>query len=424
MKGQIHKAYKVLLKLQNPKYFKKDKGIPLKVIQQAKGLAFVTVIKAGLVFSGTIGSGIVIARLPNGEWSGPSSIGVGGMGWGALFGASSTDSVIILNNEAAVKAFSGKGQVKFGGNLSVAVGPLGREGDASVYGGDGGATACYSYSHSRGLFGGLSLQGALMGARDSDNAKFYGQKCTPGDILKGKIAPPPNEDLTNLIRCLNAIDNERPIQAPESHSGDFSNSTSSNNQRDSPGYPVAGTGYINDNSLGPAVAAAVSHTSNSHPFERNAVSRLSELPKGWKEVETKDGEKYYWNEQTNSTQWQRPALPSAPASAAISAPSLPPAVNPFLSHTNSSSLPIGGGKPVSTHSVETPAKQPLKIPERPVAVKVPSAVQLPVVPNQYQTSGVDMPQLPKRPPAIPQRPPAIPRRPSANSAAVPPVPPR
>ena len=56
----------------------------------------------------------VLFRLPNGEWSGPSSIAVGGVGWGAQIGATFTDSVIILNTDEAVKAFSGKGQVKLG----------------------------------------------------------------------------------------------------------------------------------------------------------------------------------------------------------------------------------------------------------------------------------------------------------------------
>lgn len=81
MPGQIHKAYKVLLKLLNPTLIKNDQGIPLSIIRKAKGIAFITVIKAGFVFSGTLGSGIVIVKNPDGTWSGPSSLGVAGMGW-------------------------------------------------------------------------------------------------------------------------------------------------------------------------------------------------------------------------------------------------------------------------------------------------------------------------------------------------------
>ena len=82
MPGQIHKAYKVMLKIISPKWVKADAKIPLRILQNAKGVAFITVVKAGFLWSGTLGSGIVLARLPDGTWSGPSSIGVGGMGWG------------------------------------------------------------------------------------------------------------------------------------------------------------------------------------------------------------------------------------------------------------------------------------------------------------------------------------------------------
>mmetsp|Transcript_15399 Transcript_15399/g.18209 ORF Transcript_15399/g.18209 Transcript_15399/m.18209 type:complete len:381 (-) Transcript_15399:1238-2380(-) len=337
MKGQIHKAYKVLLKLQNPKYFTEDKGIPLKVIQNAKGIAFITVIKAGFVFSGTLGSGIVIARLPNGNWSGPSSIGVGGMGWGALIGASSTDSVIILNNEMAVKAFSGKGQIKFGGNLSVAVGPLGREGDASVYAGDGGGAACYSYSHSRGFFGGLSLQGAILAARDSDNAKFYGQKYSPSQILKGEVMPPPSEDYTCLIRCLDSIDSGEALDVkrnsatgssadadPANRSENGINSSSFNQQNISSNSKIFNNVGADVHNLGPAFASSVTASSASYSQQNPSQPFAETLPAGWEEVTTADGEKYYWNEKENITQWEKPVPVATPFPKPLPTPSFEP----------------------------------------------------------------------------------------------------
>lgn len=208
MKGQIHKAYKVMLKLIDPKYYKEDKKIPISLIKKAKGLVFVTVVRAGFMFSGSVGAGIIICRLPNGEWSGPSSLGVGGVGFGAQIGANSTDSVIVLNTDAAVKAFSGKGNIKLGGNLSIAVGPVGREGDASVTKGslkESQVTACYSYSHSRGLFAGVSLQGTVLLARADDNKAFYGYRASPGYILAGNAIPPQNDDLDLLYECLTRV---------------------------------------------------------------------------------------------------------------------------------------------------------------------------------------------------------------------------
>ena len=208
MKGQIHKAYKVMLKLIDPKYYKEDQKIPMSLIKKAKGLVFVTVVRAGFMFSGSVGAGIIICRLPDGEWSGPSSLGVGGVGFGAQIGANSTDSVIVLNTDAAVKAFSGKGNIKLGGNLSVAVGPVGREGDASVTKGslkESKVTACYSYSHSRGLFAGVSLQGTVLLARPDDNKHFYGFRASPGYILAGNANPPQNDDLDLLYECLTRV---------------------------------------------------------------------------------------------------------------------------------------------------------------------------------------------------------------------------
>ena len=74
-----------------------------------------SVLKAGFVFSGKAGSGLVIARLPDGSWSAPSCIATGGVGWGLQIGADLTEFVIILNSEDAVRAFSMGGNVTIGG---------------------------------------------------------------------------------------------------------------------------------------------------------------------------------------------------------------------------------------------------------------------------------------------------------------------
>mmetsp|Transcript_793 Transcript_793/g.1264 ORF Transcript_793/g.1264 Transcript_793/m.1264 type:complete len:548 (-) Transcript_793:614-2257(-) len=331
MKGQIHKAYKVLLKLINPKYMKKDKQIPLNVIKNAKGIAFVTTIKAGFVFTGTLGCGIVMARMENGEWSGPSSIGVGGMGWGLQIGANSTDSVIILNTKSAVKAFSGKGQIKFGGNLSVAAGPVGRDADAAVNAGDGGVAACYSYSHSRGIFAGLSLQGAVLVARESDNSKFYQTNASPVAVLNGIVTPPTDcEDLNLLFKTLRIITHSETedYEYRDSVTGSmrFEDSIMQTNSSSSyPGDPYDGnydsTEAFKDtyeSSLGPAIA--VPPAVPTPP----PVPPASTLPPGWKELKTADGKAYYWNEQKNVTQWDKPvATATAPTVAPVAVRSLP-----------------------------------------------------------------------------------------------------
>jgi lipid-binding SYLF domain-containing protein len=102
------------------------------------------------VFSGKAGSGIVIARLPDGSWSAPSCIATGGLGWGLQIGADITDFVIVLNSEDAVRAFSIGGNVTIGGNISAAAGPIGTGG--SVQASLAHPAPMFSYSKSKGKF--------------------------------------------------------------------------------------------------------------------------------------------------------------------------------------------------------------------------------------------------------------------------------
>ncbi|XP_047638698.1 SH3 domain-containing YSC84-like protein 1 isoform X2 [Phacochoerus africanus] len=103
-----------------------DKIIPAHVIAKAKGLAILSVIKAGFLVTARGGSGIVLARLPDGKWSAPSAIGIAGLGGGFELGIEVSDLVIILNYDRAVEAFAKGGNLTLGGNCTVAVGPLGR----------------------------------------------------------------------------------------------------------------------------------------------------------------------------------------------------------------------------------------------------------------------------------------------------------
>lgn len=160
-----------------------DEMIPIRLMATARGLAFLTVVKGGFILAPRLGTGLVIARLPDGRWSGPCAIGTVGVSWGALAGADLTDHVIILNTDDAVHAFSGLGQVTIGAGIDVAVGPLGRSGSAELGVGDGGAAAAFSYSHSRGLFAGLALEGSVILARPDLNHRFYGRAVTPAEIL-------------------------------------------------------------------------------------------------------------------------------------------------------------------------------------------------------------------------------------------------
>jgi lipid-binding SYLF domain-containing protein len=162
-----------------------EKAIPREVLQYAKGLAVMSVVKAGFIFSAKGGQGIVIARTRHG-WSGPSFIATGGGGWGLQAGAEVTDFVIVLNNNAAVQAFSRGGNLTVGADLSAAAGPVGRTAAGEVM----PTAAVYTYSRSKGLFAGVSLEGAVIGTQRQSNFNYYGRPVRADSILSGTTKPP------------------------------------------------------------------------------------------------------------------------------------------------------------------------------------------------------------------------------------------
>ena len=166
-----------------------------RILNSARGLAIIRVFKAGFVFSGKGGQGVVVARTAQG-WSGPSFIGLGGAGWGLQVGAEMTDFIFVLNNDAAVRAFSRAGNLKIGGDISAAAGPVGRD----VQGAVTTTAAVYTYSRSKGLFAGASLEGAIIATQKTANDRFYGRPVNARSILFGNIAPPP--DAQRLLDAL------------------------------------------------------------------------------------------------------------------------------------------------------------------------------------------------------------------------------
>eukprot|EP00158_Paraphelidium_tribonemae_P007960 Partr_v1_DN28410_c0_g2_i1_m42098 putative SH3 domain containing, Ysc84-like 1 (S. cerevisiae) len=191
LSAECKKAAKTLHSFIKPNASKgPDSIIPANIIANAKGLAIMSVIKAGFIWSGRMGSGIVVARLPDGSWSAPSCIGTAGVGFGGQIGAEMTDYVIVLNTADAVKAFSMGGNVTLGGNLSVAAGPVGRTAEAAGAVGNSRLAAIFSYSKTKGLFAGVSLEGSVIIERKDANSDFYGRPMSAKDILGGGVERP------------------------------------------------------------------------------------------------------------------------------------------------------------------------------------------------------------------------------------------
>ncbi|CUS21004.1 LAQU0S02e03532g1_1 [Lachancea quebecensis] len=195
LKSESKKAAKVLASFVKPnQVFGADTVIPPNVLKRAKGLAIITVLKAGFLFSGRAGSGVIVARLRDGSWSAPSAIALAGAGAGGLIGIELTDFVFILNTDDAVKSFSEFGTITLGGNVSVAAGPLGRNAEAAASASLGGVAAVFSYSKTKGIFAGVSVEGSVIIERREANRKIYGEKCKSKMILSGRVRPPPAAD--------------------------------------------------------------------------------------------------------------------------------------------------------------------------------------------------------------------------------------
>ena len=189
LSGEIRKAAYSVHNLFRPSMVG-DEGIPASLMKDAQGLIFITVFKAGFLASLRIGTGLVIARLPNGSWSAPSAIYTVGGGFGAQIGGGITDFVTVLTSRDAVSSFMSDGVARVGASIGVAVGS-GRTAQTDAnFNGSGEATGCYTYSQSRGLYAGVSLELGGIRTRHNVNRDFYGRVIHPRDILNGKEPPP------------------------------------------------------------------------------------------------------------------------------------------------------------------------------------------------------------------------------------------
>jgi lipid-binding SYLF domain-containing protein len=167
--------------------------IPAKLLEQAKGVAVMTVVKGGFGLAGVeFGTGLVVARIGDQQWSAPCAIGTAGVSWGALLGAQISDHVFLLMTDAAVELmFNSNGNIQLGADVGVAVGPVGRALEADFGASPGSFAPVYTYSLSKGLYAGVSLDGKVIVTRHRVNEKFYGREVSGLQLLSGEIPSPP-----------------------------------------------------------------------------------------------------------------------------------------------------------------------------------------------------------------------------------------
>jgi SH3 domain-containing YSC84-like protein 1 len=166
-----------------------DKGIPEEVLHDAKCIVVVPhLIKGGFIVGGKHGRGVATCRTSEG-WSAPAFISVGGGSWGLQIGAEGVDLVMLIMNDKGLQhLLSSKFQIS--GEGSAAAGPVGRHASAGT---DWKLnTEMLTYSRSKGVFGGLTLEGAVV-EQDNDSTKaVYGEVQPFRDVLTGKVSAPPS----------------------------------------------------------------------------------------------------------------------------------------------------------------------------------------------------------------------------------------
>lgn len=189
--NRIQNATRVFREIMNTP----DSGIPNEILESAKCIAIIPGDKKfAFIFGGNYGRGVATCHTGHG-WSAPMFVAVDGGSVGYQIGGSSTDLVMIFMNDHALQSLLGD-KFKLGADASVAAGPVGRHAAAGT---DIRMNAeILSYSRAKGVFAGVSLDGAVVQADKSGDRAMYGEEVNRHEILSGKVAVP--ESARPLVR--------------------------------------------------------------------------------------------------------------------------------------------------------------------------------------------------------------------------------
>jgi lipid-binding SYLF domain-containing protein len=175
-----------------------DKGIPQDLLDKSECVVIIPGLKKGAFIVGAkYGKGFFSCRRPGGGWSAPAAVKVEGGSFGFQIGGSETDVVLLVMNQGGVKKLLSS-KFTVGADASAAAGPVGRTSSAAT---DAQMHAeILTYSRARGLFAGVSLEGATLRPDEEWNQELYGKKMTNQEIVMGSIPPPaPAERLISLL---------------------------------------------------------------------------------------------------------------------------------------------------------------------------------------------------------------------------------
>jgi lipid-binding SYLF domain-containing protein len=169
-------------------FFSSESTIPKDLAGKAQCVVVVPrLMKGAFLFGGKYGRGFASCRRVTGGWSAPAAIAIEGGSFGPQLGGSSTDLIMLVMNQGGMKRLLGD-KFTLGGEVAVVAGPIGGSASANT---DVLMTAeMISYSRAKGLFAGLSLEGATLRPDGGENKKLYGHEMGNAEILMGKVPPP------------------------------------------------------------------------------------------------------------------------------------------------------------------------------------------------------------------------------------------
>ena len=193
---KIQKATKVLKEFARMK-----ESIPSELVKEYEGIVIIpNMINAGFVVGGKRGQGLAMVKMADGKWSDPVFVTLTGGSFGLQIGVQSVDLVLVFRNKGVLAKVK-KGDFTIGGDISAAAGPVGRSSTAST---DHKLEAeIYSYSRSKGLFAGISINGSNLAINKSANAEYYGSDVSSAKLFER--ASNTSEAVTELKATLNSF---------------------------------------------------------------------------------------------------------------------------------------------------------------------------------------------------------------------------
>ncbi len=166
-----------------------DKGIPQDALEKAQCIVVIPEMKkAAFVIGAQYGRGFASCKKAGGAWGPPAAVRLEGGSFGLQLGGQSTDVIMLVMSKRGMEKLASD-KFTLGGDASVAAGPVGRDAradtDAQMH------AEILSWSRTRGVFAGLSLQGATLRPDKEENQKLYGRAIDNHEILDGKVPTPP-----------------------------------------------------------------------------------------------------------------------------------------------------------------------------------------------------------------------------------------